>query len=306
MLNRPSGVDDEDLAAVLRDGWGVDDPLTYRPVGAGSYHWTAGDRWFVTVDRATSFDLLDRSLRAAHALAGLGFVVAPVPSRDGRVLLPLGPAHAVSVFPLVDGVAGEYERHTDPAPVLDMLIALHAASVDAPRAGLGLPAALRAIWPECDRPWTGGPYSEAARDLINRHRSRIAGWMAEFERLAGLLRGRDDRWVVTHGEPHPGNILRTPTGALRLIDWDTVRIGPPERDLWMLTPGGLEPDPADGDLLAAYRYATGRAVGADGLAFYRLSWRLDEIGVYACDLRREHGTGGDADEAIHELRSYLD
>ena len=40
--------------------------------------------------------------------------------------------------------------------------------------------------------------------------------------------------VVTHGEPHPGNVLRMQAGGLRLVDWDTVRLAPPERDLWMV------------------------------------------------------------------------
>jgi spectinomycin phosphotransferase len=39
--------------------------------------------------------------------------------------------------------------------------------------------------------------------------------------------------VVTHGEPHPGNILRA-AGGLYLIDWDTVGLALPERDLWMV------------------------------------------------------------------------
>src|SRR4029077_13351490 len=64
--------------------------------------------------------------------------------------------------------------------------------------------------------------------------------------------------VITHGEPHPGNIIRVApnadadglaaaddaaagatggagpaSGAIMLIDWDTVGLAPPERDLWM-------------------------------------------------------------------------
>ena len=36
--------------------------------------------------------------------------------------------------------------------------------------------------------------------------------------------------VITQGEPHPGNVLRTLAG-LRLIDWDVSALARPERDL---------------------------------------------------------------------------
>jgi uncharacterized protein len=43
--------------------------------------------------------------------------------------------------------------------------------------------------------------------------------------------------VVTHGEPHPANVMLV-TGTLVLIDWDTVALAVPERDLWMVAPIG--------------------------------------------------------------------
>jgi hypothetical protein len=82
-------------------------------------------------------------------------------------------------------------------------------------------------------PWTAGPYGEPARDLLRRHATRIRTWLAEFDTFAAAA-GRTTNWAITHGEPHPGNILRTPAGP-ELIDGDTVRLAPPERDLWMLT-----------------------------------------------------------------------
>jgi aminoglycoside phosphotransferase (APT) family kinase protein len=37
--------------------------------------------------------------------------------------------------------------------------------------------------------------------------------------------------VITHGEPHPGNLMVTDRGPV-LIGWDTVGLARPERDLW--------------------------------------------------------------------------
>ncbi|MFD0822401.1 phosphotransferase family protein, partial [Micromonospora zhanjiangensis] len=108
-------------------------------------------------------------------------------------------------------------------------------------------------------------------------------------------------WVVTHGEPHPGNLIRHPAG-LRLVDWETVRLAPPERDLWLLTHGA---DDAD-DLLRRYASATGRPVDPTALAHYRLRWELADIAGYVVELRGPHGTGADTAASWRYLNGYLD
>jgi spectinomycin phosphotransferase len=86
--------------------------------------------------------------------------------------------------------------------------------------------------------------------------------------------------VITHGEPHPGNILRA-AGGLYLIDWDTVGLALPERDLWVV---------AGDDARAAGRYAelTGRRVSSAALHLYRMRWSLDDISLAVRDFRGPH------------------
>lgn len=78
--------------------------MEYVPEGGGSHHWKLtgddGQPHFVTVDdlddkdwmgdtRRTVFEGLERALGTAAALryeAGLEFVVAPIPARDGELL----------------------------------------------------------------------------------------------------------------------------------------------------------------------------------------------------------------------------
>jgi thiamine kinase-like enzyme len=55
--------------------------------------------------------------------------------------------------------------------------------------------------------------------------------MARFDDLLDRVREVGGPYVITHGEPHPGNLLRTRAG-LRLIDWDMTALARPERDLW--------------------------------------------------------------------------
>ena len=76
-----------------------------------------------------------------------------------------------------------------------------------------------------------------------------------------------------------------------LIDWDTVGLGPPERDLWMVAGESGE---------EARRYAglrSGRAVDPGLLEWYRLRWALDDISAFAYQLRCAHGRTADAEHA---------
>lgn len=128
-----------------------------------------------------------------------------------------------------------------------------------------------------------GPYARRAAELLTTHAATIA---AAHDRYAGLVDRVDrGRMVLTHGEPHPGNTMRTPDGW-RLIDWDTALAAPPERDLWHL---------ATPETLAAYEEATGVRPVAEVLALYRLRWDLTDLTEFATGFARPHD--GSADDA---------
>ncbi len=300
MREKPADLDERDLIAALRTGWGIDvASVGYLPVGAGSHHWAAGPGWFVKVD--TDDAGLRRSFAVASAL-DLDFVVAPVPTADGGLFTRLTPRYVVTVFPMIDGEPGEFGPHrpSDLPEMSRILTALHGATPAvadlAPRAGLGLPGRsdLLAALRDAGRPWTAGPYSEPARRVLARHTDRIAAWLAEFDQLADAVREKDLEWVVTHGEPHPGNVLRTAAG-LRLIDWTTVRIAPRERDLWMLA-----------HMLGAEPVDLGIPVDAAAIAFYRRGWVLADLAAFLAELRAPHTENADVSAALRYLTGYLE
>ena len=76
------------------------------------------------------------------------------------------------------------------------------------------------------------------------------------------------------------------------MDWDTVALAPPERDLWMLVAGGGT-DAAD-----LYHRATGTRPDAAALDFFRLTWDLKDLGEYLNVLRSPHQENDDT------LRQY--
>jgi len=324
--DRPEGITERDVAHALADGWGLSAGtlrLRYARVGGGSYHWVVtggpGERWFVTVDdlddkgwlgqtRPAVFSGLRAALDAALWLrreAGLGFVVAPVPARDGQAVRPLGDAYAVAVFPYLSGSPGQWGvplSGPELGELVSMLAALHRvdpAAVRLPRREMGLSwrGDLEVALRELGGPWSGGgPFTEPARALL-------AGAAGQVRRGLCAL----DRWsngpaaaanpVITHGEPHPGNIIRG-GGGIMLIDWDTVALAPPERDLWMVATD-------TGNELRRYTELTGRPVDATALELYRLRWALDDISCFVRDLRAPHRRTPGTEHAWQALETTI-
>ncbi|MET4921748.1 phosphotransferase [Streptomyces sp. PSRA5] len=326
MEERPVGIEDSDVRQAL-NAWGIDPVIwEYAPVGFGDHHWTATDtrerRWFVTVaDPAHKSWLGDgpeaalRGLRDAMDTAvalrdaephGLDFVVAPVRTADGETVRRLGSGHAVSVFPLVPGTPGHFgdplTAH-DRDLVLDLLARLHRTAPPASARVLPpefatrprLEVALR----ETGSPWDGfGPFAEPARQLLADHAAALRSRLGEFDRRVGELRARDAPLVITHGEPHPGNVLRTGERRRLLLDWDTVGLAVPERDLWLVADGP--------DDLARYEQAAGRKPDPSALALHRLRWALNDIAEFLGSLRAPHDGTPDVRQAWKALTSTVE
>jgi len=327
MRDRPAGIGDGEVGRALAEGWRIHAAnARYTPVGGGSYHWVIRDgegrRWFVTVDdlddkpwlgnsRVTVLDGLRVAMDTALALrqeAGLRFVAAPIPALGGETVRPLDTRYAIAVFPFLDGTSG---RFGEDYPVgrrgelAGLLAALHQATptlTRPPVARIGLPRreALNAALGGLDQPWLGGPYCEPARELLISTAGQVRGLLATFDQLAERVAARAA--VITHGEPHAANfmranVMRAGTGTM-LIDWDTVGLAPPERDLWMIAGN-------TGEELRHYTTATGRAIDPAALTFYRLRWALDDMSAFLARLRAARQRTADAEHAWRALRETI-
>ena len=200
-------ISDSDIAAALARQWALTvQDLSYLPVGFGGHHWRAADqtgsRWFVTVsDLATPWvPDLPAAMQTAAWLAtqaGLGFVVAPVPTRAGQVVGFLDSRHALMLFPYLDAASGHFEDPIDDgdrAAIIDMLARLHTViprGIQVPTRPLEL-----ANRPVIDQalgslgvPWTGGPYAEPGRDLLARYERPLRQAFARFDGLLDRVRG---------------------------------------------------------------------------------------------------------------------
>ena len=324
MLTKPTDLADPEVGAALRTGWGFRaKSLKYLAVGGGSHHWLAtdgcGEQRFLAVtdlpvfvrNQADTTDALFARLRAAlltalalREQAGLEFVIAPIRRDDDEPMSRFSERYSLTVYRYLRGTHagedGQYRQASDRRAVLDLLVRLHQVRADEALAdNFVLPhrEKLQRALDDSGRTWDGGPYAERARQLLRTHAVDLEKLTAAYDVLAARLATRPERAVVTHGEPHAGNVMLTPDGPV-LIDWDTVRLAPPERDLWTLAE-------ADESLLARYCAATGRTLDQDALSFYRLWFDLAEIGEYLGLFHEAHEQSADAAESWRNLHNHL-
>ncbi|WP_197322283.1 aminoglycoside phosphotransferase family protein [Saccharomonospora sp. NB11] len=323
METRPENFDEEDLSAGLAEHFGVVVHTTsYAPVGFGDYHWhvTDGDgrQWFAKVSDLThkehcgptpetAFVGLRKAMETAttlHERDGLDFVVAPRRSRSGPPVIAWDDQYALSLFPLIPGEAGDFYQElpsVERDQVLGLLARLHRSAPPecTPATVLDPPgrADLENTLTELSTSWTGGPFAEPARELAVSEAELFRTRLADFDRLADQVR-RDGRpQVVTHGEPHPGNLLRAANGYL-LIDWDTVGLAVPERDLSLLSD--------DPTALGRYAELAGTDPDLAALALYRLRWSLTDLAEFLAWFRSPHTRTTDTDMAWKGLTDTVE
>lgn len=319
MRDEPADLDERHLLDALND-WGVRAvAITHVPLGFGDHHWSATDavgrRWFLTLadlehktflgqDPHAVLDRLEGAMDTAtrlHDDAGLGFVVAPLRSLSGATVHTLGARYALSVFPHVEGVSGEFGQVLEPVRrdrVLDTLAALHRCRP--PETARRLPIALEgaehlaALARDPRRLGDHGPLSGAVTELLDEYGAALRARLTEFEDRAASVDLA--RAVTTHGEPHPGNLLWHEDRPL-LVDWDTVGVAVPERDLWPVTD--------DPDALARYAEASGHVPDPDLLDLYRVRWDLRDVVEFVDLFGSEHRSTPDTEQAHRELAGVL-
>jgi spectinomycin phosphotransferase len=167
-----------------------------------------------------------------------------------------------------------------------MVAALHRSTPavlgDAPRHVIryGGQRDLKAFLSDPGRPWEGGPFSEPAHLLFSGRQRDVAELVAGFDGLVELTAPARRNVVITHGEPHPANLMSV-DGHVALIDWDTAGLAPPERDLSLIAT-------APGEAIQRYERATGREVDFPVITLYCLRWYLDDLASAVRLFRNPH------------------
>lgn len=324
MFTRPQDLTEGQIRAELAASWQfAAETLSYLPVGFGCHHWratdAAGRQLFLIVHDLpqmlhsrldtpqAAFGRLETAFCCALSLrrdANLDFVISPIPTINGQVVRRLSDRYSLAACPYLENFepcsADEFQV-TDRPAVVRLLTDLHRARpVVAPEPcdfTLQNVDGLQAAIDSTGEPWRTGPYGERARALLTRHASGVIALITAYGELTASAKSRPGRFVVTHGEPDARNVLKTPAGFV-IVDWDFVRLAPPERDLWGLAE-------TDSSALTAYAMATGTAVDSDALALFRMWYDLSEIAGYLDLFRAAHDDTEDAAESWRNLQQFL-
>jgi spectinomycin phosphotransferase len=308
------------VGSVVRREWVVDiNTVDHVEVGSTGWHWVLGDddgpRWFATVVAARTYAerrSLVEAFEAASSIAReLPFTVAPVHTRGARVALDIAPGCLLTVAPYVEGDAfgsGSLTGDLERGVVASMMGELHRQpsprTMPVWRPQLGRHDNTRRADLErrlAQEVWSGGPWSVPASRMVLESRPAIRAALRRYSLLAAAVTGSMERWVVTHGEPHARNLMRTPDGP-RLVDWSTVALAPRERDL------GDALGAADGeDPWYSYLEAGGRPVplSADTMELFALQSHLSGLCEHAVRFSRAHDDTPDERRCFGDLEREL-
>jgi spectinomycin phosphotransferase len=312
MLTEPVDLPPDTVLAVVREQW---DPgvvsSAYLPRGAGAHHWVCSGRhqprWFVTADPLPDTGRLDELLdtyAAARELATRGHhVVVPTvaPSAEPAGVGVVVGAHLLTATSYLEGESGPgaYADDNQRRLIAGALGSLHAERppdrILEWRPGPPLRGELTVQLTRLDRPWTAGPFGESVRKALRRSGPELGRLFARFDALAAQALAGRDRWVPTHGEPHSANVLWQQGGPV-LVDWESLRLAPRERDLRTVLRDAEGAEP-----LSAY-VAHGGTTDLDGdmAELFDLEWWLWNTADFATRFAGPHD--GDADdERFHEV-----
>ena len=314
MIVEPPELPASRVGAAVQREWGVD--VTYAehaPVGAGAWHWVVGDdvgpQWFATVDPVPTADERGERIAAYDAASQLAhhlpFVAAPVHTSDARIAVDVSPGLLLTLTPYLEGSSGPgpFADDDERSEVAALLGDLHSyvrprqLPVWRPRVGWRSRSE-RGDLESClaSDAWAGGPWSGPACRLVGDARPVLQACLKRFTLLGAAVNGSISRWVVTHGEPHTGNVVRTPDGP-RLVDWETLALAPRERDLRDVLGAAEGEDP-----WYAYVEAGGRPepLSPDTVELFALQWHLSEVTEYSVRFSRPH------EGSAHDERCFAD
>jgi len=308
MLEKPD-LDDGKIVAGVRDNYGLDiKQVDFLPLGADRH--TAVYR--VVADDATAYFLKLRGgvFDPASVLIprflydqGIAQIIAPIPTQSGQLWSDLNP-YKVILYPFVEGRSG-FEVDLSDQQWIEFGAALKAVHRAIPPSALmgGLQhetyspqwrESVPAFQARVERENFDDPVSAELAALLRAKRAVIGDLVERAERLGAATQARALQSVLCHADIHAGNILIAESGALYLVDWDTLIVAPKERDL-MFVGGGLGGGghtPEEEETLF-YRGYGETQIDPVALVYYRYERIVQDIAAYCEQILLTDGVHGD-------------
>lgn len=361
MLEKPD-LQDARLIACLQADFGLHvTQLTFLPLGAdlntAVYRAdTAEGAIFVKLRRG-DFDVVaynpaavavpkflsDTFTPDSASQGGTSPFIASLTTRTGQLWADLDPFKVI-LYPFVEGRNGFEVNVTDEQRIAlgKALKQLHTAQLP-PELAQGIPretfsprsystrsystrwlAAVRRFLERIEHETYADPIAAEAAAFLHSHRATTLDLVDRAERLARDLQEHPREQVLCHGDIHGWNLLIEPTGALHIVDWDTLIFAPKERDLMFVGVGlggnGHTPEQETALFYQGYCWGGGAgysaacpprpacpplptAVDPIALAYYRYERIIEDIAVFCEQLLDSEAGGEDRAQALVYLKS---
>ncbi|RKU14858.1 hypothetical protein C6503_14305 [Candidatus Poribacteria bacterium] len=289
--------------------------ITFFPEGEDSYGYVVasetGEKYFVKASTSVPNSRLQVASLLRHQ-CNISGVVAPLETLEGTLSVPWQDFR-VSLFPFIEGKSrwdlwkvGKDFTDTELSQTGALLATIHGytdtvASNNLAVATYDLPLR-QELHIVLDAPRKISPQNEYQKQLleaITQHRSKILQTLERYDSLGRSASALQTPFVITHGDPTPGNLIIDAENRLYIIDWDGVGLGPPEKDLVSFTGERFEV------VLESYLAERRNPVRlhADIFGFYIYEWTINEIRDYGTKILFKND---DAQQNAYDWESLQD
>ena len=292
--------------------------ITFFPEGEDSYGYIVvsetGKKYFAKASTSVPNSCLHVAslLRDQCNISG---IVAPLETQGGVLSVPWQ-NFRVSLFPFIEGKSrwdlwkvGKDFTDTELSQTGELLATIHGcpdtiAPNDLTVAKYDLPLRheLHTVLEASGKKIASqNQYQKQLLEALAQHRSEILQTLERYDDLGRSAEALQTCFVITHGDPTPGNLILDTENRLHLIDWDGVCLGPPEKDLVSFTGKRFE--------VVLERYLTERqsdvSLHADIFGFYIYEWTLNEIRDYGTKILFKNNDAKQNEYDWESLQDYL-
>ena len=311
--------DKSELLRHLRNAYALPlQSVTFFPEGEDSYGYIVlsetGEKYFAKASTSVPNSCLQVASFLRHQCKISG-IVAPLETQERALSVPWQDFR-VSLFPFIEGKSrwdlwkvGKDFTDTDLSQTGALLATIHGCphtiapdTLSVAKYDLPLRHELHTVLAAAERKIPSqNQYQKQLLEALATHQSSILETMDRYDELGRSAAASQTPFVITHGDPTPGNLILDAENRLHLIDWDGVRLGPPEKDLVSFT----------GERFAVVleRYLTERACDvslyADIFGFYIYEWTLNEIRDYGTKILFKNKDTQQNEYDWESLQDYL-
>lgn len=229
-------------------------------------------------------------------------MTAPILAKNGACKME-DERHVLMVFPLIEGETIN-EKRLNQGQVCDLastLARLHSYGSEVPVETTALDEAYAVPFAEnLAGLLSNEGLSKDLADILLPHKNSLCKGLDSLQILLDRLHASSPQKVLCHSDVHGWNLMWA--GRLILIDWEGLRLAPPEADLFSFTDGFFF-DYAQDAFFAQYKKLRDYKIDETAMAFYRLRRRLEDIWEFANSLINDALTKEEADRSLWHLEN---